>query len=170
MSVIKDDGTEHLTTVRRWLDVDWRGSKHRVELVVITPRGHELEAEAAAAFDRMAFAADLAGFDLRARVNTAFRGREYQQRLYDKWRAYSAYQAAWTKWSDAGKQGPAPAYVAYAAMTAAPGSSEHEIGKAVDIERADSPALDAWLDEHAHEYGFKRTVASERWHYGYVGL
>ena len=72
-------------------------------------------------------------------------------------------------------------------ITAVPGSSEHQLGLAVDLldkQRAKliysdmDPAFYAWLDEHCWEYGFiKRyptkklllTGWDEPWHYRYVG-
>lgn len=72
-------------------------------------------------------------------------------------------------------------------ITAVPGSSEHQLGLAVDLldkQRSKmvygemDPAFFAWLDEHCWEYGFiKRyptkklllTGWDEPWHYRYVG-
>ena len=72
-------------------------------------------------------------------------------------------------------------------ITAVPGSSEHQLGLAVDLldkQRQKmvygdmDPAFFAWLDEHCWEYGFiKRyptkklllTGWDEPWHYRYVG-
>ncbi len=59
-----------------------------------------------------------------------------------------------------------------------PGYSEHNLGVACDINRShddpdgDGPLrskTDAWLDEHAARYGFRRTVPAEPWHWCYVG-
>ena len=65
---------------------------------------------------------------------------------------------------------------------AEPGTSEHELGLAVDInagEDTDSWTLYDWLAEHAHEYGFILRypedkslitgISYEPWHYRYVG-
>lgn len=66
---------------------------------------------------------------------------------------------------------------------ALPGTSEHQLGLAVDInadkERSANDEVYAWLAEHAHRYGFilrypqgKEKVtgtAYEPWHYRYVG-
>jgi LAS superfamily LD-carboxypeptidase LdcB len=169
VSDVKDDGTAHVLPKRRTLTLQWRGATHTIELVTITAAGHELRAPAAAAFDEMADAAIMDGHDLRARVNTAFRERLFQQRLYDRWAAYEAYQKAWKAWADGGKQGAAPAYVKYAAKAAPPGHSEHEFGDAIDLHREDSPPLDAWLAANAAKYGWKKTAPGEDWHYGFVG-
>ena len=66
---------------------------------------------------------------------------------------------------------------------AIPGTSEHQLGLAVDInaDGVNSAGYEVydWLDKHAHEYGFIRRfpesktditgVANEPWHYRYVG-
>lgn len=67
---------------------------------------------------------------------------------------------------------------------ALPGTSEHQIGMAVDISTADSSQQDAsivwqWLNENSYKYGFilrypeDKTeitgVMYEQWHYRYVG-
>lgn len=63
------------------------------------------------------------------------------------------------------------------------GTSEHQLGIAVDInanqEVCSSEAVYGWLEEHAHEYGFIKRypsdkvhitgIAHEPWHYRYVG-
>lgn len=66
---------------------------------------------------------------------------------------------------------------------AVPGTSEHELGLAVDINadriRSEGAEVYAWLQDHAHLYGFINRypsdkteitgVANEPWHYRYVG-
>ena len=64
---------------------------------------------------------------------------------------------------------------------AEPGTSEHQLGLAVDINSTDGNSWPCynWLAAHAHEYGFilrypqgkeKTTgIAYEAWHYRYVG-
>lgn len=75
-----------------------------------------------------------------------------------------------------------------AEWVAMPGTSEHELGLAVDIVAMDNQRLDEtqettpeqqWLMEHCHEYGFilrypedKQEITNigyEPWHYRYVG-
>lgn len=64
---------------------------------------------------------------------------------------------------------------------AQPGTSEHELGLAVDLnDRADSDGLFAWLSSHAADFGFIQRypdgaeaitgIAHEPWHYRYVGV
>jgi D-alanyl-D-alanine carboxypeptidase len=71
---------------------------------------------------------------------------------------------------------------------AIPGTSEHQLGLAIDLVDADFPYLDdrqantatqKWLMEHCHEYGFILRyptgttqitgIIFEPWHYRYVG-
>ncbi len=66
---------------------------------------------------------------------------------------------------------------------AEPGTSEHQIGIAVDINAntsvSTSEEVYGWLEEHAHNYGFIQRypsdkvhitgIAHEPWHYRYVG-
>ncbi|MBQ6386368.1 MAG: D-alanyl-D-alanine carboxypeptidase family protein [Lachnospiraceae bacterium] len=67
---------------------------------------------------------------------------------------------------------------------AEPGTSEHQLGLAVDVSTADWEQQDAnliweWLNEHCHEYGFVQRypedkvditgINNEPWHYRYVG-
>jgi hypothetical protein len=54
------------------------------------------------------------------------------------------------------------------ALAATPGYSNHQRGTALDLNTR-SPGVYAWLAAHAHEFGFRRTVPSEKWHWEYVG-
>lgn len=106
-------------------------------------------------------------------VASAYRTAEKQQSIMDekiaeyKSNGYSAEKAK----TEAEK------------WVAIPGTSEHQLGLAVDINAdgihsAGYEVYD-WLDKHAHEYGFIRRfpesktditgVANEPWHYRYVG-
>ena len=51
-------------------------------------------------------------------------------------------------------------------LAAKPGYSNHQSGHALDLNARD-PAVGAWLRAHAHEYGFRNTIASEPWHWEY---
>lgn len=71
-----------------------------------------------------------------------------------------------------------------ATEVARPGTSEHQLGLAVDINSVEESFKEtkqyAWLQEHAHEYGFimryteeKQSITGviyEPWHYRYVGV
>lgn len=53
-------------------------------------------------------------------------------------------------------------------VAAKPGFSNHQNGKAFDIDvKKDSTYQ--WLADNATRFGFRRTVASERWHWEYLG-
>ena len=111
-------------------------------------------------------------------ICSAYRTREYQERLYraetERWlaRGYSQANAE----AEAGKS------------VAVPGTSEHQLGLAVDIvdisnqhlnESQENTAVQKWLMEHSWEYGFilrypndKSEITGiiyEPWHYRYVG-
>lgn len=49
-------------------------------------------------------------------------------------------------------------------LAAAPGTSNHGIGLAVDL-NSSAKGVYSWLSKNAHKYGFIRTVASEKWHW-----
>jgi LAS superfamily LD-carboxypeptidase LdcB len=51
---------------------------------------------------------------------------------------------------------------------ARPGKSNHQSGRALDIAVISVPGALAWLESNAAGFGFKRTVASEPWHWEYV--
>ncbi len=51
-------------------------------------------------------------------------------------------------------------------LAAAPGTSEHGLGKSVDLQ-LDSRAL-SWMRAHADEYGFRNNVPRESWHWTYT--
>jgi LAS superfamily LD-carboxypeptidase LdcB len=122
-----------------------------------------LEPKAAADFKRMEAAALAVGIVLH--VNTAFRWRSHQERLWN------AYQIALEKWKAGGGKRPS--------LVAKPGHSTHQQGDTVDINRAHDDhtdngiadgATDQWLNENAHLFGFARDTPSEPWHYRHVGL
>ena len=102
--------------------------------------GKELRSDAAAAFNRMHAAAARAGIDLH--VNSAFRSMAEQQDLYRKYLNGTGNLAA------------------------KPGYSNHQGGIATDINvGGTATSTYKWLAAHAAEYGFKRTVPSEPWHW-----
>ena len=47
--------------------------------------------------------------------------------------------------------------------TAKPGQSNHESGRAIDVNA--TPKEYAWMVKNAHSFGWIRTVPSERWHF-----
>lgn len=111
-------------------------------------------------------------------ICSAYRTREKQERLY---------QAEVERWLDRGySQDSAEAEAGKA--VAIPGTSEHQLGLAVDIvdinnqhldETQESTEVQKWLMEHSWEYGFILRYPNEKseitgiiyepWHYRYVG-
>ena len=118
----------------------------------IDSEGHTVDERIYDDLSAMLTAAKAAGYDLR--ISTAYRSYNRQQQLYDA-----------------------------GSSTAAAGTSEHNSGLAVDILTVngefEGSAAEAWLLEHAEEYGFilrypkdKEAVtgfAYEPWHFRYVG-
>lgn len=120
-----------------------RGESVELELAPIGG-GWFLRPDAAAAFKSMASAAALAGAALV--VNSAWRSNEEQQELR---RAFEAGERT--------------------AVVAPVGYSNHEGGTAVDVESANGTnAAFRWLNTNAARFGFKRTVASEPWHWEFA--
>ena len=106
------------------------------------PNGKEMRSDAAASFNRMHAAAARAGIDLH--VNSGFRSMAEQQELYRKYLNGTGNLAA------------------------KPGYSNHQGGIAVDINVGGTgTSTYKWMAAHGAEYGFKRTVPSEPWHWEY---
>ena len=167
---VKDDPL--LTLVNPWnpLPADWT-----VELVSID-NGHKVDERCYDDLTAMLEACKGAG--LRPVVRSSYRSQATQKRLYEnkvsQWKGYG--------YSDADARKKA------ATIVAPPGTSEHQMGWAVDIVDASYQVLNEkqatmpaqmWLMEHSWEYGFilrypesKTDVTGiiyEPWHYRYVG-
>lgn len=138
-----------------------------VETVAV-PGGERVDARIVDALDDLFTAARAAGY--APYVRSGFRTRAEQQRTLDD--KIAAYE-------DEGLD-PARARAAALEWVALPGTSEHELGLAVDINDADGDdGLYGWLAAHAHAYGFIQRypqersaitgIAHEPWHYRYVG-
>jgi LAS superfamily LD-carboxypeptidase LdcB len=122
--------------------VGYRSGK-RIEIEVTDVDGVPVEVVTARAFVKMRDAADKDGVYLQAW--SGFRSNEKQAELYAQWKA--------------GVGNPA----------AKPGFSNHQSGQAIDINLLGVPrATFAWLTKNASRYGFRRTVASEPWHWEYT--
>lgn len=119
--------------------------------------------------DEMFTAARAAGY--APFVRSGFRTRAEQEQILQE--RIAAYQA----------EGMSAALAEREARTwvAAPGTSEHELGLAVDInDQNGDENLYSWLDAHAHEFGFIQRyppekssitgISHEPWHYRYVGV
>ncbi len=102
-------------------------------------------------------------------VYSGYRTPERQQEIFDEYVQDYLSQG----WSEADARAEAEKWVAL------PGTSEHQLGIAVDIAGAVYDVFD-WLGEHSWEYGFilryppDKTgvtgINGEQWHYRYVGL
>lgn len=107
--------------------------------------GKWMRADAADAFKAMAQAAAAVGVTLI--VNSAFRTWEEQMELYT---AFMNGERA--------------------AVAAEPGFSQHQNGIAIDLETGGGTnAAYRWLAANAANFGFRRTVPSEAWHFQYMG-
>lgn len=127
-----------------------------------------------------------AGFDVY--VAGAYRSYSYQNRLFNSKASQIAYEKAGGRDVDYTDPIYQEAVEEAKLITAFPGSSEHQLGLAVDLyDRAYSKLVYeemnqdfyAWLDENCAKYGFiKRyptrklllTGWDEPWHYRYVGV
>ncbi|RKH59846.1 M15 family metallopeptidase [Corallococcus llansteffanensis] len=124
-------------------DAKVRKAKAKGPRFVRIHSGHRLHRDAAAAFERMATAARESGQSLL--VTSAWRSYRQQRSL---WRLY--------------RKG-------LGAQAARPGRSNHQRGLAVDLvvgSHLESPTYE-WLAGNACRFGFRRTVASEPWHWEY---
>jgi len=106
-------------------------------------------------------------------VASGYRTRSEQEALYQE--KIAAYQAEGDSEAEAKEEAEL--------WVAVPGTSEHELGLAVDINadgiRSAGQAVYDWLAENAHKYGFINRypwdktditgIANEPWHYRYVG-
>ena len=106
-------------------------------------------------------------------VREGYRTQEEQQQLLDE--KIEAYENEGKSKSEAKKLA--------AQWVAIPGTSEHQLGIAVDINadttKSSSDDVYSWLAENAHKYGFIKRypsdktditgVINEPWHYRYVG-
>ena len=99
-------------------------------------------------------------------ITSAYRSRDAQQAVWDNRIARHKAEG----YSSSGALAQTAAYVAR------PGTSEHQLGLAVDISGA---SAQKWLEEHCWEYGFILRypdgksditgIAYEKWHFRYVG-
>lgn len=138
---------------------------------------YELEVTAAYYCRQMIEAAANDGIDLK--ILSAYRTVKYQQKLFDR-NVKSRMESGMTY---------DEAYADVLINIAIPGTSEHNAGLAVDIvtthdwdtyEGFEDTEEFAWLQEHAHEYGFilrylkgKEDITGyiyEPWHYRFIGV
>lgn len=147
------------------------------ELAVIDSSGRQIDARIAGDLKRML--KDMEQQGLSPLVCSAYRTWEKQTSLF---------QNQLDKQTAQGLAGDEAAAAA-STIVAAPGTSEHQLGLAVDIVASDHQVLDdsqektaeaQWLKEHCWQYGFilryppnlshRTGVIYEPWHYRYVGV
>ena len=167
-------------------------SPHGVKILLVNPwnslpEGYQVELEhvdnwyrleknCAQALKRMVADCTAAGFE--PKIASAYRTQEDQEFLY--WRKVGRLEAA--------GMDRELALVEAAKVVAIPGTSEHQLGLAVDLSDKYYTELDElqaetdtqkWLMEHCYEYGFILRyptgtteitgIIYEPWHYRYVG-
>jgi hypothetical protein len=109
-----------------------------MQICVTEVDGKLVEYRTAEAFVRMRAAAARAG--VRLQIVSGWRTMEQQRRLYQLYISGRGNLAA------------------------RPGYSNHQSGLALDL-NMNLSGVTRWLNAHAAEYGFRRTVASEPWHW-----
>lgn len=103
-------------------------------------------------------------------IRSSFRTRDEQQQILNE--RVTLYREAGYSEEEA--------LAAALQWVAPPGTSEHELGFAVDInDEEDDEGMYAWLASNAHQYGFilrypldkvdVTGISNEPWHYRYVG-
>ncbi len=112
---------------------------------VVTVDGHKVEWKTANAYMKMAKAAAAAGVSLH--IVSGFRTMAEQQYLYHCYTSCTCNSCN---------------------LAAKPGYSNHQSGHALDLNTS-SAGVYAWLSAHGAQYGFKRTVPSEIWHWEWWG-
>lgn len=128
-------------------------------------REYYMQKEALDAFIKMSDAAYAEDKEIDLRVISGYRSNSYQNWLYNNYSENYGQEEADT-------------------YSARPGHSEHETGLACDINVVDQSFENtkafAWLQEHAHEYGYilrfpkgKEHITGyiyEPWHWRYIGV
>ena len=140
--------------------------------------GKQIDERCAGALKRMVEACKEASYQNRPVPLSAYRTQEYQQELFDD----KVERVRAEGWSE--EDAPDKA----AQSVARPGTSEHQLGLAIDIADEYYPSLDngqewtstqRWLMSHCTDYGFILRypggttditgIIYEPWHYRYVG-
>lgn len=164
----------HITLVNPW---HYMPEGYRVEQVAIT-EDYTVDKACYEALKNMLAACEAAG--LEPIICSAYRSQADQEWLYDRKVTYYLEEEGLSD-KEARKQA--------GRSVAVPGTSEHQLGLAVDIVSSDYYVLDEsqattqtqqWLMEHCWEYGFilrypvdKSHITGiiyEPWHYRYVGV
>lgn len=143
----------------------WNPVPEDYEWELVDYQGYQVQADCLEALDAMVTACNAAGFSCK--VNSAYRSYDRQVFLFER---------KVTRLMDRGYSRSAAEREA-ALSIAIPGTSEHQLGLAVDMKSGN--ATYAWLAQHSWEYGFilrypygKTDVTGiyyEPWHFRYVG-
>lgn len=151
---------KYVVLVNRWHPVP---ADLKLELVEF--QGYRVDAACAEALGEMLSDCTAAGYDWH--INSAYRSLEKQQSIWD--RRYQNYICAGYSSEEAERL--------VGQSVAVPGTSEHHLGLAVDIDG--EVGVLQWLSEHCWDYGFivrypegKTDVTGiiyEPWHFRYVG-
>lgn len=156
-----------LTLVNRWNYIP-DGYVDHISLSGVGS-GYQLDSRICSDFQEMI--RDMRRAGLSPSINSAFRTNSYQNGLYQKQiKKQLSYGYSYQKAVEQAQM-----------WVAVPGTSEHELGLAVDISmyKNDSKAIYAWLQNNSYHYGFIYRYASDKiditgvynepWHYRYVG-
>lgn len=163
---VYEDGTDwNLRLVNRWNSIPEGYTMKLKEL----PGGEKVDERIYEPLMEMFEAAREGNWDELPRVVSGYRTQEVQQSLHNdevkkyKSQGYSEDEAK----AEAGK------------WVAVPGTSEHQLGLAIDVEGATYDVF-IWLQENSYKYGFifrypgdKSDITGtveEVWHYRYVGV
>lgn len=171
-AMLERDRQELLALVNPWNEVAEDFQPRVVEI----GDSKQIDERAYSALKNMV--ADCKAAGCRAVPLSAFRTREYQQGLYENKIQRLIFDGS----------SPDSAPYEAAREVAPPGTSEHELGLAVDIVDNDNPELDLtqewtptsrWLAQHCIEYGFilrypdgttdTTGIVYEPWHYRFIG-
>lgn len=162
------DGTWCLTLVNKWHPL---GSSNDIKTVELT-NGERVDKRIYPSLQKMFDAARKDG--VYPIVASGYRTQKEQQKIYDD--KIDEYKKEGLSKDEAKEE--AELWVAL------PGTSEHQLGLAVDINadgvHSKGQEVYNWLIDHAHLYGFINRypadkfeltgVANEPWHYRYVGI
>lgn len=162
--VYQDSTDWSLRLVNRWNPVPVGYTVNLKEL----PGGEQVDERVYEPLMEMLEAAREGNWEQLPRVISGYRTQEEQQRLYDD--EVNKYKSQ--GYSQADAMAEAGQWVAL------PGTSEHQLGLAVDVE-GDTYDVFLWLQENSWKYGFifrypgSKTditgTVEEVWHYRYVG-
>lgn len=169
VSITIDDDNWHLTLVNSGYRIP---SDYSPDLVYVCGSGEQLDSKVATHYEKMYDAAEKDGVYLTP--CSGYRSYELQERNYNGKVAFFEGQGYSTE----------DAKVKAATIIMPPGSSEHNLGYAMDIVCVDEWFEDTdefkWLQENAADYGFimrypedKQDITKviyEPWHWRYVGV